>query len=100
MPINRPSKRIIPRPGRGRRESRPNVYVQGEAPRGMATADSPDGASPVASAADLRRRQTRARAGAPRSEVFTRTLDKELRLIGVLTAVSVVVVIAARFVLE
>ncbi|GEM_PF-2968060 len=99
------SRRFIPKPNR--RESRPNVFIQAEKPSGdapsRAVADtSPSangqvsaGASPVMTARRRGVRQVR-----PKSEVFLRTLGKELRQSAVLSAAAVAVVIILAFALR
>lgn len=47
-----------------------------------------------------RRRPARARVGAARAEVFTRTLGRELRQLVLLTVASVVVVVALAVALK
>jgi hypothetical protein len=105
MPSKRPSRKFIQRlsHGRSRRDSRPNVYIQPDkaaasaesaaAPRAAGVNEAAASSTP-AGAVMTGRRPARARVGAARAEVFTRTLGRELRQLGVLTVVSVAVVVA------
>lgn len=111
MPNKRPSRKFIQRlsHGRSRRDSRPNVYIQPDKPDANGeTAAAPRAATvnearavpPGAGGVTAARRPARARVGAARAEVFTRTLGRELRQLVVLTAVSAAVVVALAVVLE
>jgi hypothetical protein len=112
MPSKRPSRRFIPRPshGRSRRDSRPNVYIQPEktdasaegaaAPRAAGANGAGAGPTGGGAVVTARRRPARARVGAARAEVFTRTLSRELRQLGLLTVASVVVVVALAVALK
>ncbi len=109
MPSKRISRRFVPQPshGRGRRDSRPNVFIQpektdGNEPQSVISPAVSSGVveGPVGAGAVAARRPVRVRAGTARANIFTRTLDKELRLIAILAALSVVAVIALTFVLE
>ncbi len=88
MPINRPSRKFVPQTGR--RESRPNVFIQSDEQRRASANASVAPATEVAGEAvdTAKRRVGRVRPGRPRSEVFTRTVGKELRQIGVLTVAT------------
>ncbi len=112
MPSKRPSRTFFHSPGRGRKDSRPNVFVQSDKPSESERAPSGE---PVAAAGNgqmahqaaagsavvtARRRGLRGRTARPRSEVYTRTLGKELRQIIVLSVVSVGVIVALAFVLQ
>ncbi len=102
------------RRGRGRR---PNVFVQEAAPKGRdeieedapIDADAADGdssnaagaAGPAVSTGRSRRlrAQRNARQARVRSEVFTRSITKELRKLGVLSGGIVVILVVLTFVL-
>ncbi|MSQ35230.1 MAG: hypothetical protein EXR57_05380, partial [Dehalococcoidia bacterium] len=101
MPSKRISRKFAPQPshGRGRRESRPNVFIQPEkadgneaqsviAPAVGGRADGSVGADIVAV-----RPAGRVRVGTARADIFTRTLDRELKQLVILTTLSVVAVI-------
>ena len=110
MPSKRISRKFSPQPshGRGRRDSRPNVFIQpektdGNEPRSAvspAVSGGVEGAAGAGAVAARRPGTGRARAGSARASIFTRTLDKELRLISILAALAVVAVIALKFILE
>ena len=104
MPIRRPTRKFVPQTGR--RDSRPNVFIQSERAEG---APAPVGAQPAMSSRDgtvdavATARQRAASKGRPsrsRSEVFTRTLMRELRQIGILTAAVFAVLIVLIFVVR
>lgn len=108
MPSKRISRKFVPQPshGRGRRESRPNVFIQPEKTDGNGSrpAASPAVSSNVEASAGAgavaARRPGRARVATARANIFTRTLDRELRQLVILTVLSVVTVIVLRFILE
>lgn len=100
------------RKGRGRR---PNVFVQEATPRGRdeideeapidadAVADDSSGSASAAAVSTGRLRRLRAQRAARqarvRSEVFTRSISKELRKLGVLSGGVVVILVVLSFVL-
>ncbi|MEX0761638.1 MAG: hypothetical protein WD208_01585 [Dehalococcoidia bacterium] len=99
MPSKKPSRKATPGKRRSRRESRPNVYVAppktdsrsrdeeeavAEPENGIASrSPALSTARPISTA--RRQRAARARQGRPRSEVFTRSVPKELRKMGVIS---------------
>lgn len=105
----------MPRQSR-RRDRRPNVFVQEAAPKGRdeideeapidADADEDDapgasGATTAVSTGRTRRlrAQRNARQARVRSEVFTRSISKELRKLGVLSGGVAVILVVLAFVL-
>ena len=104
MPGKRISRKFVPRPshGRGRRDNRPNVFIQQEEPEGKAS-QAPAG--PVtaggseAPAGTAARRPVRARAGTARANIFTRTLSREMKQLTFITALCVEAVVVLKFVL-
>ena len=106
----------MPRQRRGR-DRRPNVFVQESTPRGREEIDEEDpidtvgaGAAPdttdtaaVAAVSTGRARRLRAqrnsRQARVRSEVFTRSISKELRKLGVLSGGVAIILVVLAFVL-
>ena len=98
---------------RNRRQRRTNVFVQQNAPRGQEEledeipgdvgeedADSGSGSGAVSTGRARRMRAQRvARQARVRSEVFTRSIGKELRKLGVLSGGIVVILVVLSFVL-
>jgi hypothetical protein len=98
-----------PRSSRGRRKDRHvNVFVQQDQPSGAeAFDDSPDpiiDEDEADSAVVARPRRTRAqrvsRQARARSEVYTRTLGKEMRKVGILSGAIVITLVVLTFVLK
>lgn len=99
----------MPRQNR-RRGRRPNVFVQETAPRGReeldesgpleVDGDSSNEAAAVATGRSRRlRAQRNARQARVRSEVFTRSIGKELRKLGVLSGGIAAILVVLAFVL-
>lgn len=99
---------------RSRRQRRPNVFVQDTSPRGREEIDeeapvvmddlddeAPAAAATAASVGRSRRlrAQRASRQARVRSEVFTRSIGKELRKLGVLSGGIVVILVVLSFVL-
>ena len=99
-----------PRPPRRRRDRRTNVFVQENQPSGgIEYEDEPEesedqsaeGAPGSARARARRARAQRtARQSRARSEVFTRTLGKEMRKVGMLSGAIVITLVVLTFVLN
>ena len=106
MPPKRPARRRNPKTPRqrGRRESKPNVFVQGSESRrqddatARAAAPVPAAEREPSSRSDIsggtpvvtRSRSGQRRQGRQRSEVFARSLPAELRKLSILVAAVVV----------
>ncbi len=104
MPIRRPTRKFVPQTGR--RESRPNVFIQSERSRAAPAPVEPqpamtgaEGAVDAVATARLRA-ASKGRPSRSRSEVFTRTLPRELRQIGILTAATLAVLVVLIFVVD
>lgn len=99
-----------PRQTRRRRDKRTNVFVQESAPKGREELEDEDAIDAVAgsdgetaavstSRARRMRAQRASRQARVRSEVFTRSIGKELRKLGVLSGTIAVVLVVLTIVL-